>query len=493
MPKRPLRLSALLGFGLLLCSLPAQTPAEPIPGTQAAEPVATPVETTVAPEAIHSATQIVDSIAALKSKLFSAAPGDTIIVKNGVYTTSAALTVRCQGTAEKPITITAESVGGVELAGAGGFNVVEPAEHVIISGFKFTHAAGKNTIAVGTSQVRFTRNTFQCPGTGPYLSVLGDDAQIDYNEFGNKQAAGAMIAVGGVGSQVARRLWIHHNYFHDFAGAGGSDGEMLRFGLSALSASIGNGLVEHNLFTGCRGSIELISNRSSGNTYRYNTLLDSPSSQFTLRQGNDCLVQGNILRNTEGLRIFGDRHRIFSNYFEGNYMGINLGNGDVENAAGTTGSVHDRPDDCIIAFNTFVDNRTHYQLSPRGSGALGATNTTFANNILSGGSVGAKIDGPYTGAVWQNNLLWNPTSIGALPPEAYATANPRLTTAPEGAKHLQADSPAIAAALGDFPTVAFDLDGQPRPEKKSIGADEPSTAPITARFLTTADVGPAAK
>lgn len=432
----------------------------------------------------------VDSIAALKSAVFSAAPGDTIILKNGVYTTEAMITVRCVGTAEQPVTIAAESIGGVELTGVGGFNLVEPAEHVIVSGFNFTHVSGKNTIAVGTSFVRFTRNTFRGPGAGPYLSVNGDDAQVDYNEFGEKPGAGSMIAVGGVGSQVARRLWIHHNYFHDLTTSGGSNSEMIRYGLTALSASTGSGLVEFNLFTGCRGENDLISNRSSGNTYRYNTLLDSPTAQLTLRQGNDCVVYGNILRNTEGLRIFGDRHQIWSNYFEGNYMGINLGNGDVANADGPGGSIHDRPDDCVIVFNTFVDNRTHYQMSRRGSGALGATNTVFANNLLQGGSSAAKIEGPNVGAIWSGNLIWNIASVGDFPTETSTTADPLLTAGSDGVKRLAEGSPAIGAAGGDFPAVASDLEGQARPEKKAIGADEYGSAPFIAWLLTTTEVGP---
>mgnify|MGYP002384435643 CR=1 FL=1 len=101
----------------------------------------------------------------------------------------------------------------------------------------------------------------------------------------------------------------------------------LRFGLSTLGLSVGAGIVEHNLFERCNGENELISNKSSGNIYRYNTLLDSPGAQLSLRHGNDCIVLGNILRNTEGIRILGDRHKVLSNYLEKNYIGVAIGNG----------------------------------------------------------------------------------------------------------------------------------------------------------------------
>jgi hypothetical protein len=301
-----------------------------------------------------------------------------------------------------------------------------------------------------------------------------------------------MITVAGPGSQVARRLSIHHNYFHDLGNAGSEGAQMIRFGLlSSHGQSTGAGLVEHNLFARCRGVSDLISNRSSGNTYRYNTFLDSPNSHLTLLVGDDCLVYGNYFRNTEGVRIYGDRHQVFSNYFEGNYIGIDLGNGAPDPTDGTPNS-HDRPDNCVIAFNTFVDNHTHFQMSRRTPVGLGATNTTFANNIIQGGDAVARILGPYSGAVWSGNLLWNAADAGDLPAEGYTREDPLLAAGSDGIKRMQSGSPAIGSAVGAFPEVTVDIDGQPRPEKKTKGADEPGTEPVIARFLTASDVGPTA-
>ncbi len=343
-----------------------------------------------------------------------------------------------------PVTIAAQTVGGVEIAGTHGFEVVEPAAYTVISGFKFTHASGHNTIAADTSHVRFTRNTFLCTGEGPYLIVTGDDAQIDYNEFADKKTAGNLISVTGPGSQIARRLWIHHNYFHDFGDASTNGAEMIRFGLlSAHGLSVGAGLVEHNLFSHCNGVTETISNRSSGNTFRYNTFVDGPNCHLELRQGNECLVYGNYFKNTEGMRIYGDRHQIFSNYFEGNYVAVSLGNGDGELADGAPTSVHDRPDKCVIAFNTFVDNRTHYKMNRRSKTALGAADTTFANNLLQGGEMAARIDGPYTGAVWSNNVLWNVPDTAGMPDAAFTKVDPLLAADAAGIRRPQAGSPVL--------------------------------------------------
>jgi hypothetical protein len=406
-----------------------------------------------------AASRSVDSIAALQAAIVAAAPGDTITLRNGAYSTSAVLAVACTGTAAAPITIKAENTGGVELGGTHGFAVAAPATYVVIEGFRFTHGAGTNTIGLGASHVRFTRNTFACSGPGAELDVAGDDAEVDHNEFRDKKTVGNMLSVVGKDGQVARRLWAHHNYFHDYANAHANGAETIRLGRSFFSMSRGDALVECNLFVRCMGENELITNKSGGNTYRYNTFLESPGCQLTLRHGNECVVYGNYFRGTDGLRIFGDRHHVFSNYFEGNTLGINLGNGGGEVADGAPLTSHDRPDDCVIAFNTLVDNKVHYKMGARTPIALGAMRTIFANNLIVGGGVAVQIDGPNPGAIWSGNQLWN---VGG-------------------------------AASGDFAFVALEQDGQPRSGKKDRGADEFSTAPVVANLLTPADVGPESK
>ena len=372
----------------------------------------------------------VDTISALQVRLDSAKPGDVITVKNGTYTTAGPIIVKTQGSAGKPIRIAAETVAGVTINGSDGFDVIAPAAYIQIDGFVFTHASGKTQIRSGATHVQFLHNVFEQTGDGAYLTIAGDDADVDRNEFRNKHTLGNMIDVRGAGSQVAQRVHIHDNYFHDFVspGPGTNGAETIRFGLSGLSMSKGLGVIERNLFVRCVGENEMLSIKSGSNIIRDNTLLDSPGAQLTLRHGNENIVRGNYLRGTDGIRIFGDRNRVSENYLEANTGAIQIGNGDGEVADGAQLTAHDRPDDSYITSNVLVNNERNIYMSGREKG-LGATRTTIAHNIIQGGGPAAVIDGPMPDAIWRDNTIWQTSGPGMMPPDTYVT-KARVVSAP---------------------------------------------------------------
>lgn len=441
----------------------------------------------VMPACLTAATITVTSLSALQTAINNAAAGDIIILANGTYTASADITVNKQGTAAAPITIQAASIGGAVIGGTNGFNIVSPAKYIIIKGFRFTHSASQATMATGTSFCRWTRNIFETPGEGENLLLNGNDHEVDYNTFQHKNALGRFIAVRGSGSQIAQRLHIHHNYFWDQQPQSGNGAETLQFGLSGLSLSNSNSIVEYNVFEECEGENEMISIKASAVTIRYNTIRNCPA-QFTLRHGNRCLVYGNYFINTPGIRIFGDDHAIFSNHFENCNPAINIGNGDGEVADGDALTVHDRPDRVLIAFNTLVNNSANITQSGRTNG-LGATNTTVANNIVQGGGAAASIAGPYTGAVWSGNIIYQTNGAGSMPSGGYTSVNPLLARDATGTFHLQSGSPAIGTATGTYTAVTVDMDGQSRTSPLDKGADETSTGPVIAQILSASMVG----
>ena len=444
--------------------------------------------TSIAVEELSASTITVSSVAALQNAINEAKPGDVVLLKSGVYTTTADIMINNAGTKLQPITIAAANAGGAEITGAGGFNLVSPAAYIVIRGFKFTHAASKARSGAGTSFCEWTQNIFETPGTGEYLTIAGSDHQVDYNTFQNKDSLGRFIAVRGSGSQIAERLWIHHNYFKTQKNQGNRNGaEALQFGLSGFSLSSSNSIVEHNLFEDCAGENELISVKASRVTLRYNTIRNCPA-QFTLRHGNFNQVYGNYFINTPGLRIFGDDHVIYSNHFENCSLAINVGNGGAEVADGAPLTEHDRPDRVLIAFNTMVNNKTNITQTARPNG-LGSTFITIANNIIQGGGPAASIVGPFVNPVWEGNIIFNTNGAGDMPPGSFKIIDPKLASDAAGEFHLQKGSPAIDAAVGNYVAVTTDMDGQPRKMPLDVGADETSGAAITARILSPADVG----
>ncbi|MGN7785436.1 polysaccharide lyase 6 family protein [Niabella sp. 22666] len=431
---------------------------------------------------------VVSSIKDLQEAINKAAPGATIILKNGLYQTDADIIVNCSGTKKQPVLIQAQTVGGAVIAGKGGINLVSSAAYIVIKGFKFTHAASHARSASGTSYCRWTQNIFETPGKGEYLTIAGNDHEIDYNTFQHKKEMGRILAIRGEGSQIAQRLHIHHNYFYDFPDQGGANGaETLQFGLSGLSLSTSNSIVEYNLFEKCHGENELISVKASGVTLRYNTIRDCPA-QFTLRHGNRCDVYGNFFFNTPGLRIYGDDHHIFSNYFENCSQAITIGNGGAEVADGAPLTSHDRPDRVLIAFNTLVGNKKNILLQARQNG-LGATFITIADNIIQGGAEAAVLSGPLKEGIWKNNWLYQVTGPGDIPADGYRLKDAQLVKDSKGIYRLGARSPAIGTADAGFKVVDVDMDAQPRAGKWDVGADQYLNGKGVAQVLQTGQAG----
>lgn len=432
----------------------------------------------------------VNSLAALQDEINNAKPGSVIVLADGVYSSEKPVVIDKRGTAKKPITITAATTGGVEIKGNSGFLISKSASYIVIRGFKFTHAAGTTKIEAGASFCRFTRNVFECTGKGFYLSVSGNDCQIDYNTFQNKFTVGQMISVQGPGtSEMAQHTWIHHNYFSNFTPVA-NNCSSIQVGLSGRSLSPAHTLVENNLFSQTRGENENICNKSCDNIYRYNTFGEGVS-ELSLRHGNRCQVYGNFFIGSEGIRFYGHQHKIYSNYFERCNPAINIGNGDGIVPKDKLTS-HDRPDSVSIAGNTLYNNTRNVIMQDRKNG-LGATCITFANNIIQGSSVAVKVDGTIVNPVWEGNIIWKTNGIGTIPAGGYTESDPKLILGDKEAAHIQSDSPAIGNARGSYPFATVDIDGQTRTSKLDIGADQVEKDKGFNHVLTVEEVGASSK
>jgi Chondroitinase B len=435
------------------------TPSDPGPTPDASPPISEPASCARKVPA-SDLTQLAAAIAA-------AMPGDCVVLANGSYNGTGVISINRTGTPEAPIVITAETIGGATIAGMGGFSLDMPAAHVIIRGFKFTHAGGL-VMGLGTHHCLITRNVFQ-PGGGNYLYIQGLDQEVSYNIFQNKTSEGGMVRLDAPSRSHAgtQRTYIHHNHFlkHEFAGGNGGE---------CIATWGGFTRAEHNLFEQCNGDPEIISIKASDGIYRYNTFRGSSRGMVTLRYSNRTIIDGNYFFGLRGgIRAYGKDHKIINNHFEGNNgVGIFVSHG--------SGTNYIQIERMLIAHNTLVNDG----IAPRG-GEDPPLTVTIANNIIrKDGGTFINAGGDWQ-ATYAGNIFWGSATTN-IPAAGFRKVDPLLMGG-----RLGAGSPAIDSASGAH-GVMDDIDGQPRTGLADVGADEVSTAPVLRRPLTARDVGPMA-
>ena len=267
-------------------------------------------------------------------------PGDTLILQDGAWA-DARLKLHAEGTAEKPVTIKAQTQGRVVLTGDSRISIA--GRHVIVEGLWFQNPAGDEAIELRidsdelASDCRITNcavtNELQvAPGrSARFVSIYGARNRIDHCYIAGKTSEGTTMVVwlsNDAKEQGKHR--IDHNHFGPRQKLGKNGGETIRLGDSKTSMQTAACVVEHNLFEKCDGEAECISNKSCGNIYRFNTF-KGVSGTLTLRHGNRCTVIGNTFigdgaKGAGGVRIIGEDHIIKGNHF------VNL-TGDKERSA----------------------------------------------------------------------------------------------------------------------------------------------------------------
>ena len=423
------------------------------------------------------------SLSALQTSLDTARAGDSVVLADGDYPTGV-ITIRRSGTAGAPITITAAHGGRARIGGTAGFVFADGVHHVVLRGFDFRQS-GPLTVPATAKAVRITRNTFQSNAEGNWVTVDGDDTEVDHNTFQNHSKAGVFLQISGPGSEIAKRTWIHHNHFYNHTFAGSNGGESIRLGYSHKQAKSANAIVEHNLFEKANGDAEAISVKSSDNVVRYNTIRQSRGF-IVLRHGNRSVVEGNLLFGS-GIRFHGNDHKIVNNYVANSGTGraVVFGSGS-EADSGPTSKEHDRPDRVTVAFNTLLGTSA---VIDSDGGAFQPKDCVVANNIVQGTS--GKLVDMTSGATvrYEGNILWGAT---AGIPNGYRSVDPKLAQDSAGLRRLTAGSPAVNTSTGSYPYAGKDFDLQTRSGTFDVGADEYAASGATRKPLTTADVGPKA-
>jgi Chondroitinase B len=463
---------------------------------------------------VSAAEFMVSSASDISTAMNSAQPGDTLVMTDGVWTNQR-IRFAGFGSAANPITLRPQTPGGVTLNGNSTLSI--SGDWLVADGLNFEGGAlssgnivefrGSNGNATNS---RFTNSAivnYNPPDINTryfWVSLYGDNNRVDNNFFSGQDHSGVTVVEWADGTTSNNR--IDRNYFADRPEGNGNGFETIRIGTSSFSMSNSNVIVENNLFERTDGEIEIISNKTGGNTYRYNTFKDSAGT-LTLRHGNGATVEGNFFlgqgkNKSGGVRVIGEDHTIINNYF------ANLddrADGVISLTAGVVNSPLNRyfqVKNAVIAHNTFVDSNGpqvtfDYLYDPvpdPGNGELQnllPENVTMANNLFrsSGAAIFEGLEG--SGWTWEGNIAFG----GSLGPKSGApgitVVDPQLALGPDGLWRPASWSPAVNGGAGGYSGVLTDdMDGQARIGVFDVGADEFSTATIVRAPLSAGDVGP---
>jgi poly(beta-D-mannuronate) lyase len=259
------------------------------------------------------------------------AAGDTLILQDGTWA-DARLKIHAEGTAEKPVTIKAQTPGKVVFTGDSRLSV--GGEHVVLDGLWFQNPTGAQVLELrlDSKQLASDCRITNCAVTNDtqlnsvesaqFVSIYGARNRVDHCYIAGKTTQGTTLVVwlsNEAKDQGKHR--IDHNHFGPRQKLGKNGGETIRLGDSKTSMQTAACIVEHNLFEKCDGEAECISNKSCGNLYRFNTF-KGVSGTLTLRHGNGCRVENNVFfgdkaKGSGGVRIIGEKHVVTGNLFDG--------------------------------------------------------------------------------------------------------------------------------------------------------------------------------
>jgi poly(beta-D-mannuronate) lyase len=326
----------------------------------------------------------------LINRMVAALPGDTINIANGTYNWDLVSFVNNNGSATlAPIVLKAQSPGGVIFNGTTKFAF--QITNMVFTGFVFKNGSGgvSSVIKVGKGSTlpsyycRITNNVIDNYNSdtallqkNAWIELDGDHHRVDHNTFVNKSNATATIIVIYTpvtypNKAISTYNRIDSNYFKGRSYMGANEGETIRVGDAASARTDGYNIVEYNLVEDVTtaSELEIFSNKSHRNTYRYNTIKNS-NGGICLRFGRYCDVYGNFIlndnpaRQVAGIRIIDKGHKVFNNYIEGvngaslssdqKRASICIYNGNFSDSALGSGEYF-AADSSTIAFNTIVN------------------------------------------------------------------------------------------------------------------------------------------
>lgn len=327
-------------------------------------------------------------------------PGDTLVLANGEWR-DFEVVFSGQGSAENPITLTAETKGKVILTGQSNLRLA--GKHLVVSGlvFKDGYSPTNTVISFRRTKGEYANHSrvtevvidhFNNPErfeTDHWVLMYGKYNRFDHNHLEGKSNKGVTMAVR-LDTEESRENHhrIDHNYFGPRPVLGSNGGETLRIGTSHYSMSDSFTIVENNYFDRCNGEVEIVSSKSGSNVFRGNLFFESRGT-LTLRHGNGTVVESNVflgngVDHTGGIRVINKRQTIRNNYMYG-LTGHRFGGGFVvmNGVPNSPINRYHQVQDSTIENNSIIDI-DHLELAAGSDAERSAPpiSTLFRNNLV---------------------------------------------------------------------------------------------------------------
>ena len=459
---------------------------------------------------MNANSQVVNNITELQNAVSNAEAGTVIELADGTWN-DVQISINVNATQFQPCVIKAQNLGNVFFEGRA--NISLGGSYIIFEGVIFQNASGLISSSDRIEPViefRDTSNndcvnctvrnikidayngtTAQEEDIFKWIIIYGEYNEVSYSSFIGKYGVGSIIN-DNHNNSTPDYSKIHHNYFADRIPVGNdvnglNDQDAIRIGVSTTSLSDSFTEVYDNLFNNWSGEVEIISNKCGSNKYYNNTFRDYQGT-LTLRHGNNTEVFGNYFfgNNNDfsgGVRVIGEDHKVYNNYFEGlRYRkpngsgssttgGINVMNG-IENSALNE---YYQVKNVQIVNNTLVNCDLAIRIGTSLSGAtLAPENLTVANNIMLDSDINAFeiITAPTGASSFEGNITENGSWDLTNGVNFNQTVSSGLLTSGSDFHRTTAGSPAIDAGVGTYSFLTKDILGGDREVDFDAGAEE---------------------
>ncbi len=456
-------------------------------------------------------SQIVSNNNELQNAISNAQAGTVIELADGTWN-DVQISINVNATANQPCVIKAQNPGNVFFEGRSNVNI--GGSYIIFEGVVFQNASGlisddekidpvigfrdgnnNDCVHCHVRNVKidgYNGTSNQEEDTFKWIIIYGEYNEISYSSFIGKNGVGSIIN-DNHNNSTPDFSKIHHNYFADRIPVnndvnGLNDQDAIRIGVSTTSLSDSFTEVYDNFFNNWSGEVEIISNKCGSNKYYNNTFRDFQGT-LTLRHGNNTEVFGNYFFGNQntfsgGVRVIGEDHKVYNNYFEGlRYRkpsgsgssttgGINVSNGKPNSELNEYYQVKN----VQIVNNTLVDCDYGIRVGTMVNSALtlAPENTVIANNILLNSSISAlqEITAPIGTSIYEGNITQNGSWDLTNGVNDNQTVASGLLSNESDFFRIATGSPAINAGVGAYPFLSKDiLDGN-RVGSFDAGAEE---------------------